>query len=148
MTKAPATFVMYEYLLELHLVPALVLVEAIIARRVLAVSIVKCFLVAVVANAVSAAVGLLLVFPATIWMSVRASLQSGAFLVLLLCIPLCLVSILIESRVATWLLRKSHSREQCRQWSGAANVASSVMVAGVSAAILVASWMFRARGLT
>ena len=148
MTKAPATFVVYEYLLELHLVLAVVLVEAIIARRVLAVSIVKSFLVAVVANAVSAAVGVLLVFPATIWMSVRASLEAGAFLVFVLCAPLCLVSIPIESRVATVLLRHSHNRLQCREWSREANLASYLMVAGVSAAIVVASWMFRARGLT
>jgi hypothetical protein len=146
-TKEPAVFVVYGYLFELHFAPAIVLIEAIIAKRILDVSFVKSVLLAGVASAVSALVGLLLVLPATFWMSVRGSLEAGAFLVFFLCVPLCLVSILIESRVAVVLLRNSHNRLQCREWSREANLASYLMVAGVSAAIVVASWMYRARGL-
>jgi hypothetical protein len=104
----PATFVVYGYLFELHLAPAILLVETIIARRVLGLSWARSLLVAGAANAASTAAGLLLVLPMTIWMSVRGSLEAGAFLVLMLCLPLCAASIWMEGRVAARLLRRTH----------------------------------------
>jgi hypothetical protein len=82
----------------------------------------------------------------TIWMSVRGSLEAGAFLLLVLCLPLCAVSIWMEGRVAARLLRTTHTREQCARWAREANTASYLMIAAVSAAIVAASWIYRIRG--
>lgn len=142
----PATFVVYGYLFELHLAPAILLVETIIARRVLGLSWARSLLVAGAANAASTAAGLLLVLPMTIWMSVRGSLEAGAFLVLMLCLPLCAASIWMEGRVAARLLRRTHTREQCARWARVANTASYVMIAAISVAVIVASWLYRKRG--
>src|SRR5262245_49883622 len=143
----PATFIVYGYVFALHLVPAALLIETIIARRILRLSLIRSLLLACVANVVSAVVGLLIVVPTTIWMNVRGSLESGAVLIILLCVPLCPLSIWIEGRVAARLLRRSHTREVCARWAREANLASYLMMAAVSFVLIAASWVCHARGL-
>jgi hypothetical protein len=127
-------------------VPAILAIEAVVARRTLGTPVARSLILAIAANTASALAGVPLVAPLGAF-GMRGNLVNAAKLLILLSVPLCPVSIWIEKRVALRLLRSSHTKEQCGRWAREANIASYAIVAGVSAALLIADSVFRKQGL-
>ena len=126
--------------------PAILAIETVVARRVLGVSVARGLGVTTAANAASTVAGIPLIAPLGA-VSLRSNLVNGAWLLILLSAPLCLVSIWIEKRVAIRLLRSSHTPEQCGRWARQANLASYAIMVGVSVSLLIADSVFRKRGM-
>jgi len=132
------------------MIPAILLIEAVLARRILALSLVRTLAVAVSANVASAALGLPLV-----------SLLAGRGLrgighphggdgtlaaLMLLCLPCFLLSAWVETHVARWLVPPDR-RQWCGRWSLEANLASYVMMECVLVVLAIAVAMWRRQGL-
>jgi hypothetical protein len=145
---APAAFVVLETLVGLHLIPAILLVETIVAKRVLQLSWIRSCAVTLIANVASAMVGLpltsLLVSQGmrSIW---HPAGDRSLMALMALGLPCFLVSVWVEALVARRLVPEDR-RVSCRRWSVEANLASYLMIEGVLLASLGAIEAWRVRG--
>jgi hypothetical protein len=148
-TLSPAAFVVLGTLLELHLVPAIVLVEAVIAKRILATSAARSLSVAVVANVASGLIGLPLA-SLLFWRGLRGighpAGDSALVALMLLGVPCFVVSVWVERHVARWLV-PADRRPRCGRWSLEANIASYMLIEGVLIALFTAITVWRSQGL-
>jgi hypothetical protein len=143
----PAAFVLLETLTFLHLIPAIALIEVILARRILAVSVLRSVVVVVAANIASALVGLPLLYLPQLSGIGHPYRGDGTIVgLMLLCVPCLFLSIWVESRVAARLV-PADRRALCRRWSVEANCASYFMIMGVLAILLAAAAAWRRQGL-
>ncbi|HET7292757.1 MAG TPA: hypothetical protein VFM88_10050 [Vicinamibacteria bacterium] len=147
-TLAPTAFVVLETLVWLHLVPAILLIETFVARRVLALSWPRSSFVTIAANVASAAVGL----PLTSLLAARGLRSIGhpagdsALLALIeLAVPCFFVSVWVELLVAERLVPPDR-RSSCRRWSLEANLASYLAIEGVLLALYASVGIWRSRG--
>ncbi len=120
-----ASIYILEFGITLLLAPATLIIETIVAWRILKVSLVKCLAVAIVANAVSGFVGFVLAS----FVQVPGLRRSDEALkvLMVLCVPLCLLSIWIEASVARYLLPLDR-RPRALRWAVEANLASYAMI--------------------
>jgi len=149
-TSLPIAFVVLDTLVELHLIPAIVLIEALIAKRVLGLSAVRCLLLSAVANTASGLVGLPLT-SLLVWHGLRGigdprTGDDALITLMLLCVPCFLVSVWTETRVARWLV-PVELRPRCARWSFQANLASYAMIEGVLIVLFAAITLWRRQGL-
>lgn len=147
-TLAPTAFVVLETLVGLHLIPAILLAETIIAKRILALSWLRSLRVTLGANAASAIVGL----PLTSLLNARGlrsighpAGDSALVALIVLCIPCFLVSVWVEMLVARRVVPVDR-RTRCLRWAVEANLASYVIIEGVLLTLLAAIEIWRARG--
>lgn len=147
-TLAPTAFVVLETLVGLHLIPAILLVETVIAKRILALSWLPSLLVTLGANGASAIVGL----PLTSLLNAgglrsigHPAGDSALVALIVLCIPCFLVSVWVEMLVARRVVPVDR-RTRCLRWAVEANLASYVIIEGVLLTLLAAIETWRARG--
>jgi hypothetical protein len=124
----PAGAALLGTLFDTYLVPAILLVETLVARRVLRLDFLRSLVIVATANLVSTVVGEVL---SVFLLPGVGKLERDASLLLVFCVPALALSAWIEARVAAALLRKTHTLKQCARWSIEANLASYAMIAVV-----------------